>query len=76
MLMELSRYTNELSTAFMYFSTLVFRNSYKFISCPFLQVLEDFDIPAELKDMFVPIPAEKFRMDISSTEIRKTQGLL
>ncbi|KAF3634728.1 putative inactive leucine-rich repeat receptor-like protein kinase-like [Capsicum annuum] len=40
------------------------------------KVLEDFDIPAELKDMFVPIPAEKFRMDISSTEIRKTQGLL
>ncbi|KAK6788711.1 hypothetical protein RDI58_012509 [Solanum bulbocastanum] len=40
------------------------------------KVLEDFDIPAELKDMFVPIPVEKFRMDISSTEIRKTQGLL
>ncbi|KAK6931544.1 Cytidyltransferase-like domain [Dillenia turbinata] len=34
-------------------------------------VLEDFDVPEELKDMFVSIPAEKFRMDISSTEIRK-----
>ncbi|XP_059316893.1 uncharacterized protein LOC132067621 isoform X2 [Lycium ferocissimum] len=40
------------------------------------KVLEDFDIPAELKDMFVPIPVEKFRMDISSTEIRKSQGSL
>ncbi|KAK4376406.1 hypothetical protein RND71_002702 [Anisodus tanguticus] len=38
------------------------------------KVLEDFDIPAELKDMFVPIPVQKFRMDISSTEIRKSQG--
>ncbi|KAG8382851.1 hypothetical protein BUALT_Bualt05G0122200 [Buddleja alternifolia] len=40
------------------------------------KVLEDFDIPEELKDMFIPIPAEKFRMDISSTEIRKNQGIL
>lgn len=40
-----------------------------------LQVLEDFDIPEELKDMFVSIPAEAFRMDISSTEIRKSLGL-
>ncbi|XP_031251814.1 uncharacterized protein LOC116109725 isoform X5 [Pistacia vera] len=37
------------------------------------KVLEDFDIPETLQDMFVPIPAEKFRMDISSTEIRKNQ---
>ncbi|KAA3482853.1 Nucleotidylyl transferase superfamily protein [Gossypium australe] len=34
------------------------------------KVLEDFDVPEVLKDMFVPIPAERFRMDISSTEIR------
>ncbi|KAL9682401.1 hypothetical protein QQ045_014198 [Rhodiola kirilowii] len=40
------------------------------------KVLEDFDIPAELKDMFISIPAEKFRMDISSTELRKKQGML
>lgn len=38
-----------------------------------LQVLEDFDVPEELKDMFISIPAEKFRMDLSSTEIRKSQ---
>lgn len=36
-----------------------------------LQVLEDFDIPEELKDMFISIPAERFRVDLSSTEIRK-----
>ncbi|KAI3502585.1 hypothetical protein L1887_30744 [Cichorium endivia] len=35
------------------------------------KVLEDFDIPNELKDMFISIPVDKFRMDISSTEIRK-----
>jgi hypothetical protein len=40
-----------------------------------LQVLEDFDIPEELRDMFIPIPAERFRMDISSTEIRKNLGI-
>ncbi|PIN23710.1 hypothetical protein CDL12_03556 [Handroanthus impetiginosus] len=40
------------------------------------KVLDDFDIPAELKDMFLSIPAEKFRMDISSTEIRGSQGSL
>ncbi|KAG2264597.1 hypothetical protein Bca52824_071676 [Brassica carinata] len=38
------------------------------------QVLEDIDIPEEIRDMFVSIPAEKFRMDISSTELRKKQG--
>ncbi|PKI32703.1 uncharacterized protein LOC116209851 [Punica granatum] len=37
--------------------------------------LEDFEIPDALKDMFVPIPAEAFRMDISSTELRKSRGL-
>ncbi|XP_044492062.1 uncharacterized protein LOC123215863 isoform X1 [Mangifera indica] len=37
------------------------------------KVLEDFDIPETLKDMFVSIPIEKFRMDISSTEIRKNR---
>lgn len=35
------------------------------------QVLEDFEIPEELRDMFISIPPEEFRMDISSTEIRK-----
>ncbi|CAL8995028.1 unnamed protein product [Prunus brigantina] len=35
------------------------------------KVLEDFDIPEELGDMFISIPEEKFRMDLSSTEIRK-----
>ncbi|KAJ9163315.1 hypothetical protein P3X46_022996 [Hevea brasiliensis] len=39
------------------------------------KVLEDFDIPEVLKDMFVSIPAEQFRMDISSTEIRKRSGM-
>ncbi|KAL3636052.1 hypothetical protein CASFOL_020599 [Castilleja foliolosa] len=34
------------------------------------KVLDDFNIPGELRDMFVPIPPEKFRMDISSTEMR------
>ncbi|KAG8498410.1 hypothetical protein CXB51_006956 [Gossypium anomalum] len=38
------------------------------------KVLEDFDVPEVLKDMFVPIPAERFRMDISSTEIRRSCG--
>ncbi|XP_019102121.1 PREDICTED: uncharacterized protein LOC104789884 isoform X3 [Camelina sativa] len=38
------------------------------------KVLEDLDIPKEIVDMFISIPAEKFRMDISSTEIRKNQG--
>lgn len=40
-----------------------------------LQVLDDFDIPEELRDMFISIPVEKFRMDISSTEIRKKLGM-
>ncbi|CAH9104760.1 unnamed protein product [Cuscuta epithymum] len=39
------------------------------------KVLDDFEIPEELKDMFISIPAEEFRMDISSTEIRKSQGM-
>jgi len=39
------------------------------------KVLEDLDIPKELRDMFISIPEETFRMDISSTEIRKSQGL-
>ncbi|KAL1208270.1 hypothetical protein V5N11_034983 [Cardamine amara subsp. amara] len=38
------------------------------------KVLEDLDIPEEIIDMFISIPAEKFRMDISSTEIRKNKG--
>jgi hypothetical protein len=40
-----------------------------------LKVLEDLDIPRELKDMFISITEEKFRMDISSTELRKSKGL-
>ncbi|KAG8077602.1 hypothetical protein GUJ93_ZPchr0007g6230 [Zizania palustris] len=39
------------------------------------KVLEDLDIPGELRAMFISIPEEKFRLDISSTEIRKNQGL-
>ncbi|KAL3501773.1 hypothetical protein ACH5RR_036222 [Cinchona calisaya] len=39
------------------------------------KVLEDFDMPEELKDLFISIPAETFRMDISSTEIRKSLGI-
>ncbi|EYU30008.1 hypothetical protein MIMGU_mgv1a0070902mg, partial [Erythranthe guttata] len=39
------------------------------------KVLDDFDIPGELRDMFIPIPADKFRMDISSTEIRSRGNL-
>ncbi|KAL8228979.1 hypothetical protein R6Q57_013879 [Mikania cordata] len=38
------------------------------------KVLGDFDIPNELKEMFISIPVDKFRMDISSTELRKRQG--
>ncbi|OAP10945.1 hypothetical protein AXX17_AT2G00190 [Arabidopsis thaliana] len=38
------------------------------------KVLEDVDIPEEIIDMFISIPADIFRMDISSTEIRKKQG--
>ncbi|RDX61081.1 hypothetical protein CR513_60716, partial [Mucuna pruriens] len=39
------------------------------------KVLDDIDVPEELKGMFVSIPAEQFRMDISSTEIRKRSGI-
>ncbi|KAF8676254.1 hypothetical protein HU200_047126 [Digitaria exilis] len=39
------------------------------------KTLEDLDIPEELRDMFISIPEGKFRMDISSTEIRKSQEL-
>ncbi|KAG9136385.1 hypothetical protein Leryth_020180 [Lithospermum erythrorhizon] len=39
------------------------------------KILEDFVIPEELRDMFISIPAEQFRMDISSTEIRKQERL-
>ncbi|KAK8957711.1 hypothetical protein KSP39_PZI001324 [Platanthera zijinensis] len=38
-------------------------------------VLEDLVIPEELKDMFISIPQEKFRIDVSSTEIRENRGL-
>ncbi|GLT43508.1 hypothetical protein SLA2020_174500 [Shorea laevis] len=39
------------------------------------KVLEDFDIPEVLRDMFISIPAEMFCMDISSSEIRKRSGM-
>ncbi|KAI9170463.1 hypothetical protein LWI28_028405 [Acer negundo] len=38
-------------------------------------VLEDFDIPEVLRDMFMSIPADSFRMDISSSKIRKNHGM-
>ena len=40
-----------------------------------LQVLDDFDVPEELKDVFISIPPEQFRVDISSTEMRKRSGM-
>ncbi|GAV69152.1 CTP_transf_2 domain-containing protein [Cephalotus follicularis] len=39
------------------------------------KVLKDLDIPEALRDMFISIPEERFRLDISSTEIRKKLGL-
>ncbi|KAL4611825.1 hypothetical protein ACB092_08G153800 [Castanea dentata] len=39
------------------------------------KVLEDFDIPEELRDMFISIPEDKFRVDISSTDLRKSFGM-
>ncbi|CAO2198025.1 unnamed protein product [Urochloa humidicola] len=39
------------------------------------KALDDLDIPEELSGMFISIPEEKFRMDISSTEIRKRLSL-
>jgi nicotinic acid mononucleotide adenylyltransferase len=39
------------------------------------KVLDDLNVPEELKDMFISIPAEQFRMDISSTDIRKKSGM-
>ncbi|CAO1945605.1 unnamed protein product [Urochloa humidicola] len=39
------------------------------------KALDDLEIPEELSGMFISIPEEKFRMDISSTEIRKHLGL-
>ncbi|KAL9262908.1 hypothetical protein AKJ16_DCAP04858 [Drosera capensis] len=36
------------------------------------KVLDDIEIPDALKDMFIPIPAERFRVDISSTQIRRS----
>ncbi|XP_019452428.1 PREDICTED: uncharacterized protein LOC109354400 [Lupinus angustifolius] len=39
------------------------------------KVLDDLDIPEELKDIFISIPAEQFRVDISSTELRKRSGM-
>ena len=37
----------------------------------FSQVLEDLAFPKDLMDMFISIPEEEFRVDVSSTEIRK-----
>lgn len=36
-------------------------------------VLSDLNIPVELEGIFQPIPAEAFRVDISSTEIRESR---
>ncbi|KAL4180999.1 hypothetical protein AMTRI_Chr12g235150 [Amborella trichopoda] len=38
------------------------------------KVLRDFDIPNELRDLFLAIPEGEFHMDISSTETRKSRG--
>ncbi|XP_078164154.1 uncharacterized protein LOC144559088 isoform X2 [Carex rostrata] len=35
------------------------------------KVLGDIEIPEELRDMFISIPEDKFRVDISSTDIRQ-----
>eukprot|EP01018_Ginkgo_biloba_P026126 Gb_33913 [translate_table: standard] len=35
------------------------------------KVLADFDIPVQLRDIFLAIPEELFHMDISSTQIRR-----
>ncbi|KAI4357745.1 hypothetical protein L6164_001676 [Bauhinia variegata] len=37
--------------------------------------VDGFDVPEELKDIFISIPAEQFHMDISSAEIRKQGGM-
>ncbi|WOL17583.1 hypothetical protein Cni_G26376 [Canna indica] len=39
------------------------------------KILDDLDIPEELKDMFISIPQETFRMDISSTQIRQSMKM-
>jgi hypothetical protein len=51
------------------------RNNLTLYTLLVLKVLEDLDIPGELRDMFISIPEEKFRLDISSTELRNTQKL-
>ncbi|KAJ3702367.1 hypothetical protein LUZ61_006072 [Rhynchospora tenuis] len=38
------------------------------------KVLDDCEIPEELTEMFISIPEDKFRMDISSTELRQKQN--
>ncbi|BAB02685.1 unnamed protein product [Arabidopsis thaliana] len=38
------------------------------------KVLDDHEIPKEISTMFTSISADTFRMDISSTELRKNQG--
>ncbi|CAA6665288.1 unnamed protein product [Spirodela intermedia] len=60
-------------------------NGCKRLSCTFLvggrkidgdfKVLDDLAIPEELMDMFISIPEDRFRSDISSTEIRKSHGI-
>ncbi|XP_060964062.1 uncharacterized protein LOC115712341 [Cannabis sativa] len=67
-----------------YNKMLMILNGCKATGCTFLvggrnvdgvfKVLDDLDIPEELKDMFITIPEEKFRIDISSTELRKKLG--
>lgn len=38
------------------------------------KVLSDLDVPEQLRDMFMSIPKDLFRMDISSTKIRENIG--
>lgn len=38
-----------------------------------VKTLDDIDVPYVLKDLFIPIPVEQFREDISSTEIRASR---
>ncbi|KAJ4767882.1 Nucleotidylyl transferase superfamily protein [Rhynchospora pubera] len=38
------------------------------------KVLDDCEIPEELREMFISIPEDKFRVDISSTELRQKQN--
>lgn len=75
-LKEFSRY--EFTSMFFlhtFVVVVVEKNGHLILFIFVLKALEDLDIPEELRDMFISIPEDKFRMDISSTDIRKSQGL-